>query len=196
MKFKDFYASDLNVQVLEQLDAGYSKNMKTMLDSIQRGPWSKMQKKRQKSSILPNICLYKSLVELGVSKEEAKELVKKRAFYRAGKAHGVLEKMFHLPGFPKLFRTIMRKSMSGTDFWDSNILCDNKEEFAIDITKCLWKDTCDYFGTPEICEIFCLSDHVVFGNIGKLDFKRNRTLGMEGDKCDFLFEFKKTSNKR
>ncbi len=39
----------------------------------------------------------------------------------------------------------------------------------------------------EICAIFCLCDHIVFGNIEKLQFERSQTLGMGGERCDFCF---------
>lgn len=58
----------------------------------------------------------------------------------------------------------------------------------MDVLKCLWADTCKSFGCPEICEIFCLCDHIVFGNIDKLRFDRSQTLGMGGKKCDFCFK--------
>ena len=80
--------------------------------------------------------------------------------------------------------------MAGEEIWRSKILADDSQEFSMDVLKCLWFDTCSYFGFPELCEIFCLCDHIVFGNIGKLEFERSQTLGMDGEKCDFYFRSK------
>ena len=64
-----------------------------------------------------------------------------------------------------------------------------------EILKCLWADTCKFFECPELCEIFCLCDHIVFGNIKGLVFERSRTLGMNGEKCDFCFMNGKGKNR-
>jgi len=96
--------------------------------------------------------------------------VKEYSFYIAGKAHRILNALFHIPGFFKLFRFFMRKGMTGEEIWISQKLADNANEYSTDVLKCLWFDTCTYFNCPEICEIFCLCDHIVFGNIKKLHF--------------------------
>ena len=79
--------------------------------------------------------------------------------------------------------------MNGTEIWTSQFLKDNKKELDINIYKCLWKDTCDYFGCPELCELFCSGDWIVFGNIKRLTLDRTQTLGTGGNVCDFRFRF-------
>ena len=91
-----------------------------------------------------------------------------------------------------LFRLFMRKGMTGDEIWRSQIVVDDSRHFYTDVLKCLWCDTCTHFGCPELCEIFCLCDHIVFGDIGKLEFDRSQTLGMGGEKCDFCFRSKKS----
>ncbi|MDO4711061.1 MAG: L-2-amino-thiazoline-4-carboxylic acid hydrolase [Peptostreptococcaceae bacterium] len=191
MKLKDHYSSKLDAPVLEKLDAVYEEAMKELIDQIERGDWTGNQKKRQKASILPNIALYRSFIRLGIPKDRAKELVRERAYAKAHKLHDVLAAFFRIPRFSKVFRFFMRKGMSGDEIWHTTILSDDDKGFVMDITKCLWKDTCSHFGCPEICEIFCSSDHIVFGNIDKLEFLRSQTLGMDGSKCDFDFRFRK-----
>ncbi len=190
MKFKDFYSCEVEEHILENIDEEYRRNMDILIKKLDQGTWTQKQKKKQKSSILPNIALYKTFLQYGIPKERARELVRKRAYFRAEKAHNVLSKFFRLPKFSKAFRFFMRKGMNGNEFWISEILFDNDEKYVVDITKCLWADTCSYFDCIEICEVFCLSDHIVFGNIDKMDFRRNETLGMGGKKCDFCFIFK------
>ncbi|MBF1134158.1 MAG: L-2-amino-thiazoline-4-carboxylic acid hydrolase [[Eubacterium] brachy] len=165
--------------------------MKLLIEKIDQGSWTKKQKKRQKNSILSNVALCKTLIEAGIPKEQSYELVKEYSFHVAGKFHGILKALFYIPGFFRLFRFFMRKGMAGTEIWISDILTDNSREYSMDVLKCLWFDTCSHFGCPELCEIFCLCDHIVFGNIGKLQFDRSQTLGMGGDKCDFCFRSKK-----
>lgn len=190
MKYKKFYREKLDSKLLERIDAKHKEKMQFFIRKIERGTWTRKQKNRQKSSILSNIALYKTFIDEGFSDKESYELVKEYSFYRAEKAHGILGALFRIPGFFKIFRFFMKKGMAGEEIWISKILADDSREFSMDVLKCLWFDTCSYFGFPELCEIFCLCDHIVFGNIGKLEFERSQTLGMDGEKCDFCFRSK------
>ena len=168
--------------------------MKQLIEEVNRGSWTDKQKKKQKSSILSNIALYRCFIDKGFSKNEAKELVKEYSFYIAEKAHKLLKTLFHIPGFFRLFRLFMRKGMSGDEIWKSWILSDDGKYYRVDVLKCLWADTCKFFQCPELCEIFCLCDHIVFGNIKGFVFERSQTLGMNGEKCDFCFINRKGKN--
>ena len=105
--------------------------------------------------------LYRCFIDKGLSKNEAKELVKEYSFYVAKKAHKLLKTFFHISGFFRIFRLFMKKGMSGDEIWKSRILSDDKKYYRVDVLKCLWADTCKFFECPELCEIFCLCDHIV-----------------------------------
>ena len=190
MKYKKFYFGKLSPKILEHLDEEHKSKMNFLIKELEHGSWTERQIKRQKSSILPNIALYKVLMDNDIPSVEAKELVKEYSFYKAGKAHDLLATFFRIPGFFRVFRFFMRKGMAGDEIWKSQILFDDSKRFSMDVHKCLWADTCSYFDCAEICEIFCLCDYIVFGNIDKLQFKRSQTLGMNGEKCDFSFRSK------
>lgn len=187
MKYKQFYSGKLDSTILENLDQEHKNKMNRLIGEIEQGTWTVKQKKRQKNSIISNIALYKVFLDNGLSAQEAKELVKGYSFHIAEKVHGVLSALFHIPGFFHIFRFFMRKGMAGEEIWKSKILFDDPKNFSMNVHQCLWADTCRHFGCPEICEIFCLCDHIVFGNIEKLQFERSQTLGMNGEKCDFCF---------
>ena len=193
MRYEKFYSGKLEPHILEHLDDDVRTKRKLLLQEIDKGEWTEKQKIRQRKSIVSNIALYKTLIDKGVSKEDAKELVKEHSFYVAEKFHKVLSSFFRLPGFFRLFRYFMRKGMAGEEIWKSKVLRDDSQCFSMDVFKCLWADTCSYFDCYEICEVFCLCDHIVFGNIDKMEFKRTQTLGMRGEKCDFCF-LSKTKN--
>lgn len=191
MKFKDFYSSKLNKKFLENLDVDYRKNFEILVNKINGSNWTNKQKKVQKKSILQNIALYKTFIEYGISKEESRELVREFAYYKAAKIHRFLKKMFRIPKFKNFFKYVMGKTMKGEEIWCKNVINNNNENYSLDITKCLWWETCKFFECPELCEVYCLSDHIIFENIDKLEFNRSETLGMNGEKCDFRFNFKK-----
>lgn len=190
MKYGNFYREKLNPELVEQIDAKHKRKMRFLISELDRGDWTKKQKKRQKNSIIPNIALYQIFIENRISKKESQELVKEYSFYVAKKAHCILEKLFRIPGFFKFFCFFMRKGMAGDEIWISKIRTDDSREFSMDVLKCLWFNTCSYFDCPEICEIFCLCDHIVFGDIKKLQFERSQTIGMGAEKCDFCFRSK------
>lgn len=194
MTYKRFYSEKLDSHILENIDAEHKAKMKLLMEEINRGTWTKKQKKRQQNSIISNIALYRCFIDKGISKSQAKELVKEYSFHIARKAHKLLETFFRIPGFFGLFRFFMKKGMSGDEIWESRILSNDNKYYRVDVLKCLWADTCKFFECPELCEIFCLCDHIVFGNIKGFAFERSQTLGMNGEKCDFCFINKKRNN--
>ena len=191
MTYKRFYSERLDAQILEEIDAEHKKKIRLLIKEINQGSWTEKQKHRQTRSIISNIALYRCFIDKGLSKNKAKELVKEYSFHIAQKAHRLLKTFFYIPGFFRLFRFFMRKGMAGEEIWQSKILSDNGKYYAVDVLKCLWADTCSFFECPELCEIFCLCDHIVFGNIEGLVFERSQTLGMKGERCDFCFINKK-----
>ena len=194
MTYERFYFGRLNAQILKDIDAEHKTKMKQLIKEINQGSWTEKQKKRQKNSIISNIALYRCFIDKGLSKTEAKELVKEYSFYVAEKAHKLLKTFFHIPGVFRLFCLFMRKGMSGDEIWKSRILSDDGKYYRVDVLKCLWADTCKFFEYPELCEIFCLCDHIVFGNIKGFVFERSQTLGMNGEKCNFCFINRKGEN--
>ena len=127
MTYKKFYFGKLNAQILKKIDAEHKTKMKQLIKEINQGSWTEKQKKRQKRSIISNIALYRCFIDKGLSKNEAKELVKEYSFYVAQKAHKLLKTFFHIPGFFRIFRLFMKKGMSGDEIWKSRILSDDGE---------------------------------------------------------------------
>ena len=108
MTYQKFYLGKLDAQILKNIDAEHKTKMKQLIKEINQGSWTEKQKKRQKSSILSNIALYQCFLDKGLSKNEAKELVKEYSFYVAQKVHKLLKTFFHIPGFFRLFRSFMK----------------------------------------------------------------------------------------
>lgn len=94
MTYKRFYSEKLDSHILENIDAEHKAKMKLLMEEINRGTWTKKQKKRQQNSIISNIALYRCFIDNGISKSKAKELVKEYSFHIARKAHKLLETFF------------------------------------------------------------------------------------------------------
>ena len=148
------------------------------------------QMKTLKNTILPRIALYKTFLESDLSKEDIDNYMHKYMLdIVAFKKHKSTAKMEIVPGFYKLYSTIFLKIMRTTDLQESSQEC-GKDYFNITIKKCLWHTACVENSCPELCKLFCDVDYVTYGNLKKIDFSRTKTLGYDGDSCDFHF-FKK-----
>ncbi|MDO5725901.1 MAG: L-2-amino-thiazoline-4-carboxylic acid hydrolase [Tissierellia bacterium] len=189
MKWKNFYAEDLKAAELLIIDKEYEKNYNALLDELEIRQWTKKQKSYQNRTIVPKLALYKTFINFGYTKEESKELVRKFVIENSKKANRLLDKAFKIPKFNKLFRFAFNKTMKGDEVWEWQLKRSDDEEFAFDITKCLWKETCDFLKYPEMCELFCSADDIFF-DVDKMEFIRTETLGTDGEKCDFKFKFK------
>ena len=74
MKYKDFFTGKLSDEILEHIDENHRLKMDSLIQRLNEDrSWTKNQKKRQISSILPNIALYQLLIENNISKSEARD---------------------------------------------------------------------------------------------------------------------------
>ena len=139
-------------------------------------------------TILPRIALYNALIELQYPKDEAFLKIKDYLFNFVGKdMNNQLRKIEKLPGFFSLFRSKMYKEVSTNDNWNVEIIENKRDIIAYNIKKCLWYDACKENGCPELCRIFCDVDHIIYGNMKKVDFERNGTIGSGSELCDFKY---------
>ncbi len=191
MMFKDFFKNRVSDDVFDRIETEYEMIFIEMCNTLDNGDWLEAQKKTQKKNILPLIAIYKSLLNLGLDKEEAKAISRQWFEMLAKKFHNMMNVFTHVPFFKSIFSSIFKKKLKEPGIWGNQVIKDNKDEFVVDITKCLWKDTCDYFNVPELCEVFCDGDWIVFGDLNKLHLEREGTVGTGSEKCDFRFVFDK-----
>jgi len=151
---------------------------------------SKNQMKTMVQTILPRIALYKVLLEEGFSKEVSLEYLRKYMMNKiALKKHASMLKMEKVPGFYSIYSKIFLKIMRKTDLQENVRKC-GKNYFDVTITKCLWHTACIENNCKELCRLFCDVDEITYGGLKKIGFTRTKTLGYDGDCCDFHF-FKK-----
>lgn len=187
--FKSFFKNKVSDDVFDRIETEYEVIFIEMSNTLDKGKWLELQKKTQKKRILPLIAVYKSLLNLNVDKETAKTLSREWFALSAELAHKMMKVFTHVPFFKSIFSSVFKNKLKEPGIWSNQIIKDNKDEFVVDITKCLWKDTCDHFNVPELCEIFCDGDWIVFGNLKKLHLERVGTIGMGNEKCDFKFKY-------
>jgi hypothetical protein len=176
-KFKDGEA--------ETIFEDYTNCLARMAEE-QKDLLSPNQYKAATKGILDKIAFYIS-VQKYVKEEQALEYAKE---YYYAKMAGT-EKMMKLIGKYNLGCAMFRKFFTTglkADTWVSEIKKDAAGDLIFDITKCLYKDLCDYYQVSKMCALFCDGDWLVLGHMKKLAFSRNYTLGMGNDLCDFSFK--------
>lgn len=173
-----------DAELVEQLEQNYSAMVEKMCRE-QKSRLSPTQYKNAKISILPRVALYLSIKE-HVGSELALTHTK-AYFYGKVEIASKIMKFFSKSdlGFA-LFRKVFSTGLKA-DIWISGITRNDREAFTFDITKCLYKDLCDFYECPELCPIFCDADWIMFGDMVKVKFVRSCTLGYGHELCDFKF---------
>ncbi|MCM1299331.1 MAG: L-2-amino-thiazoline-4-carboxylic acid hydrolase [Firmicutes bacterium] len=151
---------------------------------------SKSQMKTLTQTIMPVIAMYLVLAEYEPEKDFALRTVRKYMIGVVGSGkNGSMRKMEKVPGFFYIYRSIFLKVMRTSDLWSSTQKC-GKEFYDVNITRCLWHESCLENGCPELCRLFCDVDDVTYGGLDKIKFSRTKSLGCGGDCCDFHFSKK------
>ncbi len=157
---------------------------------------SEKKKKTLRKMILPSIALYYLLQqEQHLTREKAYSLIQKFLWeYGAVRAKELYQKMADVPFAFTLFKSACKMNAK-SGVWKVNTRQDTSREFAFDIKECLWHNTCSYYRCPELCQIFCRSDEIMYQGLERrMLFARSKTLGSGGDCCDFKFVKKEGFN--
>lgn len=73
--------------------------------------------------------------------------------------------------------------------WDIEILQDDGNGFAYEISRCLYFDICKEHGYPEFCKVFCTHDWYAFGVLKHhARFIRKSTIAEDGTVCHDTIE--------
>lgn len=150
--------------------------------------------KTMKETILPRVAVYGILKENGL---EADVFLDQYIREIVGPVmHNTYAKMEKIPFFYAIYSRMFVKFTDKSDAW----MCDSKmgkNQFVLNIHKCLWHDVCSEYGLPEACRFFCECDNYTYGGLNKIQFTRTKTLGTGGELCDFCFSKKgKVDQKR
>lgn len=144
-----------------------------------------------RENLFPTMAYYKALLAFGYSKDESIELVKIETAKSAEVKKAKQQKIAKLPCAYFLYKTLV-KSVIKKNYppcgWDTEWVMRNKKIIHFNFTRCLYKDTCDEQGCPELCPVFCANDDIAFsGLMPKIRFERSCTLGKGDGCCDFHF---------
>ena len=160
-----------------------------ILDEIIKNIKDKSDNQKQTliQTILPRIALYKAILQDDLLGENVYEYMRKYMIDKVAKQkHLSMKKMEKVPCFYFLYSNIFLRVVRKTDLWESTQKHD-KKSFDVTMKKCLWHTACVENDCAELCHLFCDVDNVTYGELKKIGFKRTKTLGYDGDCCDFHF---------
>lgn len=148
---------------------------------------SKNQRKTLIETILPRIALYKTMLKSDLANDEVYEHMQKYMIDIVAKQkHLSMQKLEKVPCFYFLYSNIFLRVVRKTDLWES-AQKHNKNSFDVIMKKCLWHTACIENDCDKLCHLFCDVDNITYGELGKIEFSRTKTLGYGGDCCDFHF---------
>lgn len=156
----------------------------------------KAVKRHTYNNIFPCISLYEALQKYGISKKEALTFLDESWSIRAKKDADIIKNILKIPGVYKLYPFMYQwvaNNQYGIDAGFKAVVYNcEKQRCKFDITKCLFFDTCQKYGCPELTQCFCHTDDVINFNLHpKLIWNRTQFMG-KGDKlCDFDIEVRK-----
>lgn len=143
--------------------------------------------------MLPCIAFYEALKELTSSKEEALAVFEKWAFIKIQSCIPAIQTMMKTGLYkkiPEIGAVLLEKTFNEEAGFESRSV-ETDRGFAVDMTVCPYLKTCEKYGCPELTQMFCKSDDVLYGNLHpNLVWGRTQTLGMGGECCDFRLYLK------
>lgn len=156
---------------------------------------AKAVQRHTRSQIYPAIAVFEALIEVGVSREDAAQLILDFYTTRAQKPAKVIRNFLKIPGVykvvPKLFLAGVEKMFGPDAGFQAKHYEREKGCFRMDMLECPYRNICIKYGCPEIVPAFCASDDVTYGNMHpKLIWGRTKTLGRGDDCCDFKLTVK------
>ncbi|MEG0615460.1 MAG: L-2-amino-thiazoline-4-carboxylic acid hydrolase [Oscillospiraceae bacterium] len=142
-------------------------------------------------TMLPIIAVYKALLSSNFSKADAYESVLMISQTAAIKFQKNYHSLVKIPFTYQIFKLFCKSFMNKNypkEGWIINWKRYDKDEISFDMKTCVYHETCQKYGCPELCKVFCANDTTTFaGLMPKIIFERHKTIG-KGDKvCDFHF---------
>ena len=195
MKRKNPFLNEISIMIGQR----YAENHTTVMASAwvrydtlcdENADEPKTVQMHTRSRIYPAIAVFEALVEVGVCREEAAQLILDFYMTRAQKPAKKIQSLLTIPGLykavPGLFLIGVNKMFGPDAGFKAKHYETEKGCFRMDMLECPYMNICKKYGCPEIVPAFCASDDVAYGNMHpKLIWGRTKTLGRGDECCDF-----------
>lgn len=141
--------------------------------------------------LFPPIAYYKALLNEGIPKNEALDYVRRETRKAASVKKEEMRQLTKMPFAYTIYRMGVKRHMKKNfpdEGWETEwVQCDHTQ-IHFNLHRCLYWDTVNACGCPELCCVYCENDLISFsGLLPKIRFDRNGTLGDGAACCDFHF---------
>jgi hypothetical protein len=173
-----------NINYKEKVEQEYTDLLKLSLCK------DKMLYKHLANSIFPAIAIYRVLQNNGFSKDEVINIIRESVFEADKPLKKIFQNIGKIPFFFSLFRIMCKNSLKfvyGKTGWDMRWLTNNQNEIHWSCYSCFYNNEFIKYNAQELIVIFCQSDDFIYGNIQKIKWERNNTIGAGSEICDFRF---------
>lgn len=142
-------------------------------------------------NIFPVLAYYRALLGVGLTAETAYGAVLEETQKRARLAAAKNARLARLPFVYELLRRLcvpmMRKKFP-PEGWETEWVRRDGEQVHFNLRRCVYYDTAEAYGCPELCRVFCQNDITAFGGyLPKIRFAREGTIAGGAEFCDFHF---------
>ena len=177
------YGKEKTVIIVELAQKHYQECLALCKDA------SKGERTHLEDTILPTTVVYKALLE--VDSENALKNTNDIIINLCEMGGSILDNMLKIPGMTAVFMKLLPKMAlklfgreCGFDYINFEASGDMMQ---MDMTMCPYVKYAKRFQVDELMPVFCNSDFATYGNLDKITFRRTKTLGTGGSKCDFKF---------
>lgn len=161
-----------------------------MKDAEDRG--NKYIRWHMNKNILPVISIYRAFQQFERTSKEAYQYTDEVMQILRLKNQGKARFLGCLPFGYGLFRIFSKSAISKKypeQGWEIQWVHNDKNEVYFNMKRCIYVETTQKYGCPELCPLFCKNDDIVLGGYKPaIVFERNETIAGGSNKCDFHFK--------
>ena len=162
------------------------RRLATLIEGSQDLP--ALEREHTHSFIYPVCSLYVEMAA-ALGREEALALLMDFAHDHALENRKPFEAVVKAPGGKRLLIRLfamLQPRLFGKDAgFEATIGIASSDHVHFDIMDCPYRRHTAELGVPEICNLFCTNDDIIYGDLPGVRFTRAGTLGRGADVCDF-----------
>ena len=189
--FKNFCMDKLGSRIGKQIFIDAENTLSALMkDADYRN--SKYIRWHVDKNLLPAISIYQTFKQVGSTSERAYEYTDEvlQIFRLKNKKKNQL--IGRLPfgyfAFKVFCRSVVSKQYPKQG-WDIQWIQADEDEICFHMKSCIYVETTQKYGCPELCPLFCKNDDVVLaGYKPAIVFERNETIAKGSSVCDFHFK--------
>ena len=157
---------------------------------------SEQEKAHVEGYILPTCALYLEMAEV-LGRDEALVMLMDFAHDNALKNRQPFARLVRVPGgkglLVRIFAAVQPRAFGETAGFSVRNAEHDGSHVHFEIESCPYQRVTAELGVPELCNLFCTNDDIIYGDLPGIRFSRAGTLGRGADVCDFDLSLTKES---